>query len=117
VLILSAAVKNVDQALLEAARLDGASELRVFFSITLRVILPAVLVVLTTTIIAALKVFDIVYVLTNGLFDSDVIANRLYSELFHSRDYGHASVIAVILLVAALPVVLLNMAQFRSEDE
>ncbi len=117
VLILSAAVKNVDQELLEAARLDGANELRVFFSITLPVITPAVLVVLTTAMMAALKIFDIVYVLTNGLFESDVIANRLYSELFHARDYGHASVIAVILLVAALPIVLLNVAQFRSEGE
>lgn len=117
VLILSASVKGVNRELLEAARLDGAGEVRVFFSITLPVIWPAVLVVLTTGIIAALKIFDIVYVLTNGLFDSDVIANRLYSELFASRDYGHASVLAVILLVAALPVVLLNVAQFRSEAE
>lgn len=115
-LILSAAVKNVATELLEAARLDGAGEWRVFLSVTLPSILPAVLVVLTTEIIAALKIFDIVYVLTNGNFGTDVIANRMYSELFAVNDLGHASAIAVILLVAAMPVVLINIVQFRAES-
>lgn len=114
-LILSAAVKNVAAELLEAARLDGAGEWRVFFSVILPDILPAVLVVLTTEIIAALKIFDIVYVLTNGNYGTDVIANRMYNELFAVNDLGHASAIAVILLVAAMPVVLINIVQFRSE--
>jgi alpha-glucoside transport system permease protein len=114
-LILSAAVKNVSTELLEAARLDGAGEWRVFFSVILPSILPAVLVVLTTEIIAALKIFDIVYVLTNGNFGTDVIANRMYNELFAVNDLGHASAIAVILLVAAMPVVLINIVQFRAE--
>jgi len=114
-LILSAAVKNVASELLEAARLDGAGEWRVFRSVTLPTILPAVLVVLTTEIIAALKVFDIVYVMTNGNYNTDVIANRMYNELFAANNLGHASAIAVILLVAALPVVFINVFQFRSE--
>lgn len=114
-LILSAAVKNVPAELMEAARLDGAGELRVFISVVLPSILPAVLVVLTTEIIAALKIFDIVYVLTNGNFGTDVIANRMYNELFAVNDLGHASAIAVILLLAAMPVVLINIVQFRSE--
>lgn len=114
-LILSAAVKNVAGELLEAARLDGAGELRVFFSVTLRSILPSVLVVITTEIIAALKVFDIVYVMTNGNLNTDVIANRMYNELFAANDLGHASAIAVILLIAALPVVFINVFQFRAE--
>ena len=80
-------------------------------------IMPAVLVVLTTEIIAALKVFDIVYVLTNGNYNTDVIANRMYNELFAVDDLGHASAIAVILLVAAMPVVLLNVVQFRAEAQ
>lgn len=114
-LILSAAVKNVAPELVEAARLDGAGEWRVFRSITLPGILPAVLVVLTTEIIAALKVFDIVYVMTAGNFNTDVIANRMYNELFAANNLGHASAIAVILLIAALPIVFVNIAQFRAE--
>lgn len=114
-LILSSAIKNVGSEMIEAARLDGASEWRVFFSIVLPNILPSVLVVLTTMIIAALKVFDIVYVMTNGNFGTDVIANRLYYELFAASNLGHASAIAVILLFSALPIAFINIFQFRSE--
>lgn len=115
VLILSAAIKNVGHEMIEAARLDGAGEARIFFAMVLPNILPAVLVVLTTMIIAGLKVFDIVYVMTNGNFGTNVIANKLYYELFAKADLGHASAIAVILLICALPVAVLNILQFRSE--
>lgn len=115
VLILSAAIKNVGSDMLEAARLDGAGDVRIFFTMVLPNILPSVLVVLTTMIIAALRVFDIVYVMTNGNFDTDVIANKLYYELFAVNNLGHASAIAVILLLSALPVALINIQQFRSE--
>jgi alpha-glucoside transport system permease protein len=115
-LILSAAVKNVPVELLEAARLDGAGEWRVFRSITLPSILPAVMVVVTTEVIFALKIFDIVYVMTNGNFNTNTIANRMYFELFAANNLGHASAIAVILLVVALPVVFINIRQFRAEE-
>ncbi|RYH00833.1 sugar ABC transporter permease [Salipiger sp. IMCC34102] len=114
-LILSSAIKNVGSEMLEAARLDGAGEWLIFRAMILPNILPSVLVVLTTMIIAALKVFDIVYVMTNGNFGTDVIANRLYYELFAANNLGHASAIAVILLFTALPVALINIFQFRSE--
>lgn len=116
-LILSAAVKNIAGELIEAARLDGASEFRVFRSIVLPGIFPAVIVVLTTQIIAALKVFGIVYVMTNGNYNTDVIANRMYNELFAANNLGHASAIAVILLIAALPIVFFNIIQFRAESD
>ena len=114
-LILSAAVKNVPADLIEAARLDGAGEWRVFLSITLPSILPSVLVVVTTEVIFALKVFDIVYVMTNGNFHTDTIANRMYAELFAANNIGHASAIAIILMVVALPIVAVNIRQFRAE--
>lgn len=115
-LILSSAIKNVGTDVVEAARIDGAGEARIFFSIILPNILPSVLVVLTTMIIAALKVFDIVYVMTNGNFGTDVIANRLYYELFAVNNLGHASAIAVILMFSALPIAFINITQFRSEN-
>ncbi|WP_339114508.1 sugar ABC transporter permease [Thioclava sp. GXIMD2076] len=114
-LILSAAIKNIGTDMVEAARLDGAGEVRIFFSIILPNILPSILVVFTTMIIAALKVFDIVYVMTNGNFGTDVIANRLYYELFSVNDLGHASAIAVILLFCALPIAFINIFQFKAE--
>ncbi len=115
-LIISAAVKSSPAELSEAARLDGAGEWRVFRYVTWPSILPAVLVVLTTELIFALKVFDIVYVMTNGNFNTSVIANQMYAELFLSQNLGHASAIAVLLFVAALPIVVFNIRQFRSEQ-
>lgn len=114
-IILSAAVKGVPSELVEAARLDGAGEWRVFFSVTLPDVLPAVLVVITTEVIFALKVFDIIYVMTNGNFGTDTIGNKMYSELFATQNLGHASAIAVILLGVAIPVVVINIRQFRLE--
>lgn len=115
-LILSAAIKGVGSDMVEAARLDGAGEFRILLSIILPNILPAILVVLTTTLIASLKVFDIVYVMTNGNFGTDVIGNLLYYELFQVSNFGHASAMAVVLLFAALPVALINVFQFRKEE-
>lgn len=112
-LIISAAVKNVSQEYIEAARLDGASELRIFFSVTVPEIAPSILVVITTQVIFALKIFDIVYVMTNGNFNTSTIANEMYTSLFRDQDLGHASAIALILLVLAIPVVIINIRQFR----
>jgi len=114
-LIVSAAVKGVPQELAEAATLDGAGAWRIFFTITLPLIVPALLVVLTTAAIFALKVFDIVFVMTNGNFGTDVVANRMYAELFTTNHLGHASAIAVILLLVAMPIALINMRQFKRE--
>jgi len=114
-LMLSAAIKNVDESTLEAARLDGAGEIRSFLHITVPQIAPTLAVVYTTQVIFALKVFDIVYTMTNGAFNTDVIANRMYSELYRAGEYGHASAIAVVLLIAAVPVIIFNLRQFRTE--
>lgn len=112
-LILSAAVKNVPHDYIEAARIDGASEWRILRSIIIPEIAPALLVVATTQVIFALKIFDIIYVMTNGNFKTNTLANRMYYELFAVGDLGHASAIAMILLVVAIPVVILNIRQFR----
>ncbi|MBT0770142.1 sugar ABC transporter permease [Kineosporia sp. J2-2] len=115
-LMLSAAIKNVDHSTLEAARLDGAGELRAFWHIAIPQIAPTIIVVYTTQVIFALKIFDIVYTMTNGAFDTNVIANRMYAELFQARDYGHASAIAVVLLIVAIPIIVVNVRQFREEN-
>ena len=66
--------------------------------------------------IFALKIFDIIYVMTNGNFNTNTIANRMYFELFAANNLGHASAIAVILLIVALPVIFINIRQFRNEE-
>ncbi len=115
--ILSAALKAIPREILEAARVDGASEWRIFWQITVPMIGSTIAVVATTVIINALKAFDIVYVMTNGNFSTEVIANRMYKEMFHFRNFGRASAIAVILLLAIIPVMVANIRRFQVQEE
>ena len=114
--ILSAALKGISTELLEAARVDGANELQVFRKITFPLLLPTVAVVSTTMIITALKAFDIVYVMTSGNYDTNVIANQMYKELFTNSQPGRASAIAVILLLLIIPVMVINIRRFRQQE-
>ena len=115
-LILSAAVKGIPKDLVEAARIDGANEWRVFRSVMLPELVPALAVVTTVSVIAAIKVFDIVYVMTGGNYNTDVIATRMYTEQFSYGNTGLASAIAIVLLLAAIPMLLANRAALRRED-
>ena len=114
--ILSAGLKGIPGDVLEAARVDGASEWQVFRHVILPLLGSTIAVVATTMLITALKAFDIVYVMTNGNFETEVIANRMYKEMFNVRDFGHASAIAVLLLLAVVPVMLLNLRRFREQE-
>jgi len=114
--ILSAAYKNIPKELLEAARIDGATELQVFWKVILPLLRPTVAVVTTTMVVFVLKIFDIVYVMTNGNFSTEVIANRMYKEMFSFFRYGRASAIAVILLLLIIPIMLFNIRRFREQE-
>lgn len=114
--ILSAAVKGVPVETLEAARIDGASEFAVFFRVLLPQISTTVVIVITLMGINALKVFDIIYVLTNGNFGSQVLATSMYSEMFSAQNLGTASAIAVVLLLATIPIIVTNIRFFRERS-
>ncbi|HEY7225424.1 MAG TPA: sugar ABC transporter permease [Micromonosporaceae bacterium] len=114
--IISAAVKGIDPELLEAARLDGAGEFQVFRRVTFPLLGPTLAVVSTTMVITSLKTFDIVYTLTNGNYDSEVIANLMIKEMFTFGDFGRASAVAVVLLLAIVPVMAFNIRQFRAQE-
>ncbi len=114
--ILSAALKGIPKEILEAARADGANEWQTFRHVILPMMRPTIAIVATTMVINVLKVFDIVYVMTNGAFDTEVIANRMYKEMFHFRNFGRASAIAVILLLAIIPVMVANIRRFREQE-
>ena len=114
--ILSAALKGISAELLEAARVDGANELQVFRGITLPLLMPTIAVVATTMIITALKAFDIVYVMTSGNYDTDVMANRMYKELFGFGQPGRASAVATILVLLIIPVMALNIRRFQAQE-
>ena len=114
--ILSAAVKGVPRELLEAASIDGAGEFRVFFRITIPHISPTVLTVSTTILFLVLKVFDVVFVMTSGNFDTDVVASRMYAEAFRFFDFGRGSALAVLLFIIVVPFMLRTVRRMRRES-
>jgi alpha-glucoside transport system permease protein len=114
--ILSAALKGIPGDLLEAARVDGAGEITIFRRVIFPLMMPTVVVVGTTLVIFALKAFDIVYVMTGGNYDTDVLANRMYKLAFQSFEPGLSSAVAIILVVAVVPVLIFNLRQFRAVE-
>jgi alpha-glucoside transport system permease protein len=113
--ILSAAMKNVPDEVVEAAMLDGASNWRRFSEVTLPMIRGTVVVVLTTITIGTLKVFDIVRTMTGGNFQTNVIANEMYAQSFRQLNYGQGSALAVILFLGVVPIIWYNVRQLRLE--
>jgi alpha-glucoside transport system permease protein len=114
--IISAALKGIDPELLEAARIDGAGEWQVFRKVTFPLLGPTIAVVSTTMIITSLKTFDIVYTLTSGNYDTEVMANLMVKEMFSFGDFGRASAVAVVLLLAIVPIMAFNIRQFRAQE-
>jgi alpha-glucoside transport system permease protein len=114
--VLSAALKGVPEELLEAARIDGASEIQIFFKIIIPYIQGTIITVSTTILIATLKIFDIVFVMTNGLFGTEVMASQQYKQMFKYQDFGRGSAVAIILLITVIPVMVYNLRQFRERE-
>jgi alpha-glucoside transport system permease protein len=114
--ILSAALRGVPEETLEAARIDGASGVRIFFDIMIPQIWGTIVVVWTTITIVVLKVFDIIYAMTNGQWDTQVLANFMYRWMFVNFDYGRGSAIAVILMLAVLPIMIWNIRRANAEE-
>ena len=114
--LLSAAVKAVPTETLEAARLDGATERQTFFRIVVPQIWPTVITVYITVLIGVMKVFDIVYVMTNGNFNTNVIALEFYNQLFTNGNTGYSAAIVVMLMLAVVPVMIYQVRQFRAQE-
>ncbi len=111
--IFSAAIKAVPAELIEAARVDGATESQTFWRVTVPQIAPTIGVVVTTLIVLVMKVFDIVKVMTNGNFDTQVIANEMWQRAFTELNFGLGSALAVVLFVAVLPILYLNIRRMQ----
>jgi alpha-glucoside transport system permease protein len=114
--LFSAAIKGIPGEILEAARVDGANEVQVFFRIMIPYIMGTIITVLTTVIIFTLKIFDVVWVMTGGQFNTQVIATQFYREYFTNQNAGYGSAIAIVLLLAVVPVMIYNLRQFRSQE-
>jgi alpha-glucoside transport system permease protein len=114
--VLSAAIKGVSVEVIEAARLDGANESQLFFRIIVPIIRGSIITVATTIAIAVLKIFDIIYVTTGGRFNDDVVAVRMFHEMFQFLSDGRAASLATVLFIAVLPVMYINLRNFRRQQ-
>ncbi len=114
--ILSSAIKGVPIELLEAARIDGASEWKVFSKIVVPTIMSTIVVVWTTVLITTWKVFDIVWVMTGGREGTQIIAQQMVQEFFTNRNNGVGAALAVLLFVAVVPILVINIRRFRAEE-
>jgi alpha-glucoside transport system permease protein len=115
--VLSAAIKAIPNDVVEAAMIDGATGGKLFRQVTVPMIRGTLVVVLTTIMIGVLKVFDIVRVMTNGNFGTQIVANEMYAQSFVQFDKGRGSALAVILFIGVIPLVAYNIVQLRKERE
>jgi alpha-glucoside transport system permease protein len=114
--ILSAALRGVPEETLEAARIDGANGFRIFFDIMIPQVWGTIVVVWTTITIVVLKVFDIIFAMTNGQWNTEVLANLMFKWMFVNFDNGRGSAIAVVIMLAVLPIMVWNIRRANAEE-
>lgn len=114
--LFSAALKGIPEEILEASRIDGANEFQIFFKIMIPSIRGTIISVWTTIVIFTLKIFDVVWVMTGGQFGTHVIATQFYRQAFTNRNSGFGAAIAIVLLIAVIPVMYYNLKQFRERE-
>jgi len=116
--VLSAAIKAIPDETIEAANVDGATGLRLFFWVTVPSVRPAIIVVLTTIAMGTLKAFDVVKTMTGGNFGTSVIANEFYTQSFGRNGENIGNALAVLLFLIITPIIIYNLRQMRiSEGE
>lgn len=113
--ILSAALRGIPEETIEAAIVDGAGPFQIFFQIKIPQIMPTIMVVWTTITITVLKVFDIVYAMTNGQWGTQVLANYMFDKLIRAQDWGVASASALVIMLLVSPILVWNVVTARRE--
>ncbi|MCM5555340.1 carbohydrate ABC transporter permease [Pleomorphomonas sp. NRK KF1] len=113
--ILSAALRGIPEETVEAAIIDGANPLQVFFRIKAPQIMGTIVVVWTTITIIVLKIFDIVFAMTNGQWETQVLANYMYDKLFRANDWGVGSASAMVIMLLVTPILVWNVRNARKE--
>lgn len=113
--VLSAALKAIPEDVLEAAKMDGATGMRLFRTVQIPMIRNTLVVVFTTATITTLKTFDIVFTYTNGNYNTDILSTAMYRQLFVTNQTGKGAALAVILFVCVVPLVWYNVRQLRKD--
>ena len=114
--LFSAAIKGIPGEMLEAARVDGANEVQVFFRIMIPYIMGTIITVATTIVIFTLKIFDVVMRDDGRPVRHQVIATEFYRQYFTYHNSGYGSAIAIVLLIAVIPVMIYNLRQFAQQE-
>jgi alpha-glucoside transport system permease protein len=115
--LLSAAIKGVPEETIEAARLDGASERRAFFLVIVPQIRGTILAVFVTVVIFVMKIFDIIYAMTGGQYNTSVLAVDFYSQLFSFQNPGKAAAVVIILMIAVVPLIVYQVRSYKAQEE
>ncbi len=116
--ILGAALRGVPEDTIEAATIDGAGPFKIFWRIMVPQIKTTIIVVWTTITVLVLKVFDIVLTMTNGQWDTQVLANLMFDWMFRGGgDFGRGAAIAIIIMLAVLPIMIWNIRQANAEQK
>ena len=113
--ILSAALRGIPEETIEAAIIDGANPFQIFFKIKVPQIMGTIVVVWTTITLVVLKIFDIVFAMTNGQWETQVLANYMYDKLFRANDWGIGSASAMIIMLLVTPILVWNVRNARKE--
>ena len=113
--ILSAALRGIPEETIEAAIIDGANAFQIFFKIKVPQIMGTIVVVWTTITLVVLKVFDIVFAMTNGQWETQVLANYMYDKLFRANDWGVGSASAIVIMLLVTPILVWNVYNARKE--
>ena len=113
--ILSAALRGIPEETIEAAIVDGANPFQIFFSIKVPQLMSTIVVVWTTITLTVLKVFDIVFAMTNGQWQTQVLANYMFDKLFRANDWGVGSASAIIIMLLVTPILVWNVVNARKE--
>lgn len=114
--LLSAAVKGVPVDTLEAARIDGANERKIFFQVVVPQIKGTIITVFITVLISVMKIFDIVFVMTRGNYNTNVLGNEFFVQLNTNFNNGAAAAVVVLLMVAVIPVMFYQVKHFKAEE-
>ena len=116
--IFSAALRSIPKEMIEASRIDGASELKIFFSIIIPYLEQTILVIWTIITILVLKIFDIIFAMTNGEWQTEVLANLMYDWMFRGGgDSGRGSVLAIVIMLGVIPIMIWNIHKHREEQK
>ena len=116
--IFSAALRGIPKEMIEAARIDGASEFKIFISIIIPYLEKTILVIWTIITILVLKIFDIILAMTNGQWNTEVLANLMYDWMFRGGgDSGRGSLMAIVIMIGVIPIMIWNIRRHKEDEK